>query len=513
MVIILDFGSQYTQLIVRKVRELVFYAEVLPFNASLKEIKNKKPEALILSGGPRSVLEKDAPSIDKNIWTLNIPILGICYGLQLMAREFGGEVISSSFKEYGPVLLELKKEAIQEGMPFFHNLPEKSQVWMSHGDLVHIPPPSFKIFASTFTCPVAAMGNPSKKIYGVQFHPEVAHTTYGKILLKNFLANIAHLKPDWSLKSYLDEALNNIQKEAGNGKVILAISGGVDSTVTALMLNKAIPDQNYPFFVDHGLLREGEVEEVLNALKNAGISVKLIEARKQFIEALKGIEDGEKKRKIIGNEFIKILEKESRAIPGVTHLAQGTLYPDVIESAVSVSGVAAKIKTHHNVGGLPANMKLKLIEPLKFLFKDEVRELGDILGLQAEILSRQPFPGPGLAVRIMGEITEERIKKLKKADKIVSDELRKWEKYSEIWQAFPILTGTKTVGVKGDERSYEEVVAIRAVSSDDGMTANWVELPYPILKEISERITREVEGVNRVVYDITTKPPATIEWE
>lgn len=513
MVIVLDFGSQYTQLIVRKVRELGFYAEVLPFNTSLKEVKNKNPQALILSGGPKSVLEKGAPSIDKNIWKLNIPTLGVCYGMQLMARELGGGVISSSFKEYGPVQLELKKEAMQEGIPFFHDLPEKSQVWMSHGDLVHIPPPSFKIFASTSACPVAAMGNPAEKTYGIQFHPEVAHTTHGKVLLKNFLEKVASLKPDWSIKNYLDESLINIKKTAGDGKVVLALSGGVDSTVTVILLNKAIPGQNFPFFVDHGLLREGEVEEVLRALRKLDVPVKLIEAREQFFSALKGVKDGEKKRKIIGKEFIKILEKEARAIPGVTHLAQGTLYPDVIESAVSVSGIAAKIKTHHNVGGLPPDMKLKLLEPLRFLFKDEVRELGKLLGLPDEILSRQPFPGPGLAVRIMGEITEERIVKLKNIDKIVREELIKWERYSEIWQAFPVLTGAKTVGVKGDERSYEEVVAIRVVSSQDGMTADWVEIPYPILRKMSERITREVEGVNRVVYDITTKPPATIEWE
>lgn len=513
MVIIIDFGSQYTQLIVRKVRELGFYAEILPYNTSIDIILSKKPKAIILSGGPRSVLDDNAPTIDKKIWELNLPILGICYGMQLMAKELSGKVASSSYKEYGLAYLEIIEESNNNVDNIFEGIPQKSQVWMSHGDLVVELPPSFQIYASTSTCPISAIGNSNKKFYGVQFHPEVAHTLYGKLLLKNFLEKICSLKRDWSINNYLEDTISEIKQTIGDGKVISALSGGVDSTVTAVLLNKAIPHRNFPIFVDHGLLRKDEVEEVLKSLSKLGVQVKLIDAHRQFLTALKGIKDGEKKRKIIGHEFIKILEHEAKSIPGITHLSQGTLYPDVIESSVSVSGIAAKIKTHHNVGGLPKNMNLKLLEPLKYLFKDEVRELGKILGIPDSILFRQPFPGPGLAVRIMGEVTQKKIKKLQLADKIVREELKKWTNYDDIWQAFPVLTGVKSVGVKGDERSFEEVLALRVVSSEDGMTANWVEIPYSILRTISDRITREVKGINRVVYDITTKPPATIEWE
>ena len=511
MIIVIDFGSQYTQLIVRKIRELGFRSEILPFNTPMEEIKGKKPGAIILSGSPRSVTEKNAPTISPLIWTLDIPLLGICYGMQLMSQHFGGKVASSPTKEYGSSLLVLNNN-FPENI-FFRDVPSQDTVWMSHGDYISSLPPSFTAYASTKSCPFAAMGNPEKRIYGVQFHPEVAHTHSGKKILHNFLSAIAGLKPDWSIKSYLEEITCSIKTSVGQGKVIVALSGGVDSTIMVTLLSKTLPGQIYPIFIDHGLLRFQEAEEVLQALAKISVPVNIINAQDRFFSALKNVKGGEKKRKIIGREFIRVLESEAQKIPGVTHLAQGTIYPDVIESAVSVSGLAAKIKTHHNVGGLPKRLRLKLVEPLRYLFKDEVRELGKLLGLPLSIIERQPFPGPGLAVRILGEVTIDRANKLRMVDKIFRDELREWEGYKNIWQAFAVLTGVKTVGVKGDERSYEELVAIRAVSSTDGMTADWIEIPPVVLRKISERITREVAGVNRVVYDITTKPPSTIEWE
>ncbi|MBT9175043.1 MAG: GMP synthase (glutamine-hydrolyzing) [candidate division WS2 bacterium] len=512
MVIVIDFGSQYTQLIVRKIRELGFRSEILPFNTPIEEIINKKPGAIILSGGPRSVTEKNAPTINPLIWTLGIPLLGICYGMQLISQQFGGKVASSPTKEYGSSLLVLNKYLHDES-PLFKDVPSQDTVWMSHGDYISSLPSSFTAYASTESCPFAAMGNPEKRIYGVQFHPEVTHTHSGKKILHNFLSVIAGLKPDWSIKSYLEETTSSIKTLVGEGKVIVALSGGVDSTIMVTLLSKTLPGQIYPIFIDHGLLRFQEADEVLQALAKLGIPVNLVNAQDRFFKALKKVKDGEKKRKIMGREFIMVLEAEAQKIPGVTHLAQGTIYPDVIESAVSVSGLAAKIKTHHNVGGLPKRLRLKLVEPLRYLFKDEVRELGKLLGLPLSIIERRPFPGPGLAVRMLGEVTMDRANKLRMVDEIFRDELKKWEGYKNIWQAFAVLTGVKTVGVKGDERSYEELVAIRAVSSTDGMTADWIEIPPAVLRKISERITREVAGVNRVVYDITTKPPSTIEWE
>lgn len=511
MVIVIDFGSQYTQLIVRKIRELGFRSEILPFNTPIEEIKGKKPGAIILSGSPRSVTEKNAPTISPLIWTLDIPLLGICYGMQLISQWFGGKVASSPTKEYGSSLLVLNNNIPLDNL--FRNVPSRDTVWMSHGDYISSPPPSFTTYASTESCPIAAMGYPEKRVYGVQYHPEVAHTHSGKIMLHNFLSVIAGLMPDWSIKSYLEEITSSIKTSVGEGKVIVALSGGVDSTIMVTLLGKALPGQIYPIFVDHGLLRFQEADEVLQSLAKLGIPVNKVSTQDRFFTALKNVKKGEKKRKIIGREFIRVLEAEAQKIPGVTHLAQGTIYPDVIESAVSVSGLAAKIKTHHNVGGLPKRLRLKLIEPLRYLFKDEVRELGKLLGLPLSIIERKPFPGPGLAVRILGEVTMDRANKLRMVDKIFRDELREWEGYKNIWQDFAVLTGVKTVGVKGDERSYEELVAIRAVSSTDGMTADWIEIPPAVLRKISERITREVAGVNRVVYDITTKPPSTIEWE
>ncbi len=511
MVIVIDFGSQYTQLIVRKIRELGFRSEILPFNTPIEEIKDKKPGAIILSGGPRSVTEKNAPTISPLIWSFDIPILGICYGMQLISQQFGGKVVSSPTKEYGSSQLFLNSNLPADDL--FRGVPSQDTVWMSHGDYILSLPPSFTTYASTESCPIAAMGNSEKRVYGVQFHPEVTHTHSGKIILYNFLSVVAGLKPDWSIKSYLEEITYSIKTSVGQGKVIVALSGGVDSTIMVTLLSKTLPGQIYPIFIDHGLLRFQEAEEVLQALAKISVADNIINAQDRFFAALKNVKEGEKKRKIIGREFIRVLESEAQKIPGVTHLAQGTIYPDVIESAVSVSGLAAKIKTHHNVGGLPKRLRLKLVEPLRYLFKDEVRELGKLLGLPLSIIERQPFPGPGLAVRILGEVTIDRANKLRMVDKIFRDELREWEGYKNIWQAFAVLTGVKTVGVKGDERSYEELVAIRAVSSTDGMTADWIEIPPAVLRKISERITREVAGVNRVVYDITTKPPSTIEWE
>ncbi len=508
MILILDFGSQYTQLIGRRIREIGVYCEIVPYNFALNKevISSKGIKGIILSGGPSSAYDKDSPKIDNSIFELGVPILGICYGMQLINFLLGGKVVHASKHEYGLSNLEiLNKNGI------FYGLPEKINVWMSHGDKVETIPDGFVCLARSSNCEFSAFANPEKRIYGLQFHPEVKHTEFGKEILKNFLTKVCNLKTDWSMRNFLEESIQEIRNTVGKEKVILALSGGVDSSVTSVLLHRAIGKQLYCVFIDNGLLRFGEKERVRRIFKPMfGKHLIMVDARKRFLKKLKGVSDPEEKRKIIGNEFISVFEEVAKKIKDVKFLGQGTLYPDLIES-VSVRGPSAKIKTHHNVGGLPQKMKLKLVEPLKYLFKDEVRILGKELGLPDEIIKRQPFPGPGLAVRIIGEITEERLNIVRKADKIVEDEILPLG--LDIWQSFAVLLPVKTVGIMGDKRTYENVIALRVVQSVDAMTADWVKLPYNVLGKISNRIINEVAGVNRVVYDISSKPPATIEWE
>lgn len=494
-----DFGSQYTQLIARRFRETGFYAEIVPYTS-------KPPEdagAIVLSGSPHSVYDEGAPLPPKEIFESNLPILGICYGLQVIAYILGGEVSPSRRKEYGPAKLKVLKEN-----HIFKGVPESFKVWMSHGDRVERIPEGFEVLAETEGSPYAAIFSESRRIFGVQFHPEVVHTEHGTDILKNF-AIYSGIKPEWTPTNILDRIIEDIRKTVGNSRVILALSGGVDSTVLGKILERAIPDQVYFVFVDTGLLRYGERERIKRIFPSAHI----IDAKERFLKSLKGITDPEEKRRIIGRTFIEVFEEFAESLnPKPEFLAQGTLYPDVIES-VSVVGPSAKIKTHHNVGALPEDMKFKLLEPFRFLFKDEVRRIGRFMGLDEEIINRQPFPGPGLAVRILGEITEERLERVRLADRIVEEEMRKSGWYDKVWQSFVVLIPLKTVGVQGDYRTEGEIIAVRIVESVDGMTAHWVKIPYEILERISERITGEVKGINRVVYDITSKPPATIEWE
>ena len=507
-ILILDFGSQYTQLIARRIRELNVYCEIHPFNYEIEKIKNFKPKGIILSGGPSSVYDKDAPKIKKDIFDLNIPVLGICYGIQLIVYLFGGKVTSAKKREYGFSQIKIIGNSI-----LFDGLPEKFTVWMSHGDIIEKLPENFKPIAETENSPFAGIESIDRKIFGVQFHPEVAHTQHGKEILANFVFKICKCQPNWDMGSFLEYQIENIKKTVGDEKVICALSGGVDSSVVAMLIHKAIGDNLYCIFVDNGLLRKNEPEKVINLFKNKfHLNLIYIDAKNLFLERLKGVTDPEQKRKIIGNTFIEVFEKEAKKLGDIKYLAQGTLYPDVIES-VPFKGPSATIKSHHNVGGLPEKMKLKLIEPLRELFKDEVRELGRKLGLPDEIIYRQPFPGPGLAVRIIGEVTAERLKIIKEADEIIVQEIKNAGLYRKIWQSFGVLLPIKTVGVMGDERTYEHVIAVRAVNSVDGMTADWVKLPYDLLGRISNRIINEVKGINRVVYDISSKPPATIEWE
>ena len=509
-ILILDFGSQYTQLIARRVRELGVYSEIQPFNYSLDRIKEFVPKGIILSGGPASVMAEGAPHCDKEIFSLGVPILGICYGLQLMAFLLGGEVEKGAKREYGPAMIRiLKKTPLFEGFP-----PElEVKVWMSHGDRVTKLPPKFSVLAASDNSPVAAMGDEERRFYGVQFHPEVVHTPQGKEILSNFLFHICKCEADWSMGSFIEQTIPKLRERVGESNVVCALSGGVDSSVVALLLHRAIGNKLHAIFVNNGLLRAGEAEEVQEVFtKQFPLNFHYVDASGLFLERLKGVTDPEEKRKIIGNLFIDIFEQEARKIGNVDFLAQGTLYPDVIES-ISFKGPAAMIKSHHNVGALPERMQLKLIEPLRELFKDEVRVLGKELGLPEFIIKRQPFPGPGLAIRIIGEITPERLEILRAADKIVLEEMSRAELYDKVWQSFAVLLPIKTVGVMGDERTYEHVIALRVVESLDGMTADWVRLPYELLGRISNRIINEVMGVNRVVYDISSKPPSTIEWE
>lgn len=506
-VLVLDFGSQYTQLIARRVRDIGVYSEIRPFNEPLERIKKSQPKAIILSGGPASVWDKDSPSLNAGIFDLGIPILGICYGMQLIAYLLGGRVEHSKRREFGPAEIE-----VADSSGIFADVPRKTGVWMSHSDRVLELPKGFVSVATSENSPVAAMKDKSGIIYGTQFHPEVVHTALGKEMLSNFVFKVAKCEGSWTAKSFADTAIKEIRAKVGDSKVICALSGGVDSAVTALIAQRAVWDKLHCIFVDTGLMRLNEAREIVESFKDLGLNLIHIDARKRFIDKLSGVGDPESKRKIIGEEFIRFFENEASKIEGAEFLAQGTLYPDVIES-VSVKGPSAKIKTHHNVGGLPEKMNLKLIEPLRELFKDEVRAVGRELGLQKEILDRHPFPGPGLAIRIMGDITEEKLDNLRLADAIFIEEIKRAGIYDDIWQAFCVLLPVKTVGVMGDERTYENVVALRAVTSLDGMTANWARIPYEILEKISARIINEVRGINRVVYDISTKPPSTIEWE
>lgn len=507
MVLILDFGSQFTQLIARRVREAHVYCEIVPFNADLSVYPKDKVKGYILSGGPSSLHDDDAPRLLPAFYDTDKPILGICYGMQLLADQFGGRLVRSEHREYGRAHL-----TISDGSQLFSGLPNKSQVWMSHGDSIVDLPKGFSVVGETESLAVAAIVDTERRRFGVQFHPEVHHTEEGRAILHNFLYDICGVKPDWTPQTFADEAIEKIHATVGNGKVILGISGGVDSTVTAVLLWKALGDRVHPIFVDNGVLRKNEFQDVLTLLSGLNIPVHGVDAADRFLTKLKGITEPEQKRKIIGNTFIDVFEEEAVRIGGAEFLGQGTLYPDVIES-VSFKGPSVTIKTHHNVGGLKDRMKLKLVEPLRELFKDEVRELGKILGLPEQYLQRHPFPGPGLAVRILGEVTKERCDLLREVDALFIGELYKQGLYSSVWQAFAVLLPIKSVGVMGDERTYENVVALRAVASVDGMTADWVRFDHDFLAHVSNRIIREIRGVNRVTYDISSKPPATIEWE
>jgi GMP synthase (glutamine-hydrolysing) len=506
-IIILDFGSQYTQLIARRVRESKVYCEILPFNADPDSFKDKNLEGIILSGGPSSVFDENAPVCDKKVFELNVPILGICYGLQLLAYLFGGKVERSKSREYGKAIIK-----IEEHKDLFEGLKKKLQVWMSHGDFVSKLPKGYRKLASSENIPFAAVENPKKKIFGVQFHPEVAHTINGIRIIQNFLYDACGCHGEWTPKSFIDSTVKEITARVGREKVVLGLSGGVDSSVCAVLVNKALGRQLNCIFVDNGLLRKGEADQVKEAFRDFDMNIVFVDASERFLSRLKGVIDPEEKRRIIGRTFIEVFEEEAHKIGEVRFLAQGTLYPDVIEST-SFKGPSATIKTHHNVGGLPAEMNLQLIEPLRELFKDEVRRIGKELKLPDNILGRHPFPGPGLAVRILGEITRQRLDILREADDIFIQELKSSKHYQKVWQAFCVLLPVQSVGVMGDERTYENVVALRAVTSLDGMTADWAHLPYDLIGKISNRIINEVKGINRVVYDVSSKPPATIEWE
>jgi GMP synthase (glutamine-hydrolysing) len=533
-ILILDFGSQYTQVIARRIRELQVYSEIVPFNISAPEVVDLAPNGIILSGGPASVYEKGAPQIDPKIFTLGIPVLGICYGLMQMAHHLGGQVVFSGRREYGAGMLQITNSS-----QLFEGLGPQLDVWNSHGDEVTALPKGFRTAARTEGCDFAAVEDPQRKLYGLQFHPEVAHTPRGKEILQNFVYHICHCTMDWTMGSFIEEACNRVRRQVGEAKVVLGLSGGVDSSVTAALLHKVIGDQLTCIFVNNGLLRAREEEVVQRVFgENFHVRLKYVDASDSFLSKLRGVTDPEQKRKIIGNEFIKVFQhateellaedrqnrgagrqavskKNTGKTPAAQYkfLAQGTLYPDVIES-VSIGGNPAQvIKTHHNVGGLPDKMHFELVEPLRQLFKDEVRQAGLQLGLPKEIVYRQPFPGPGLAVRIIGEVTPERLSILRAADTIVQSEMESADWYYKVWQSFAVLLPVQTVGVMGDQRTYENTIALRIVESQDGMTADWVRVPYELLARISSRVSNEVKGVNRVVYDISSKPPSTIEWE
>jgi len=516
-IVVLDFGAQYSQLIARRVRELKVFSVVLPCNASLEEIKSFSPVGIVLSGGPSSVYDRDAPVADQQVFSLGLPVLGICYGLQYMVHALGGKVRPADKREYGHAQVEVN----DAGSRLFEGLPKTLNVWMSHGDEAEELPAGFQLTAKSPHA-VAAIEDPAQKMWAVQFHPEVHHTPLGNDILRNFALNICGAKPTWTAQHFIDATIEQVRAQIGNGRAICALSGGVDSSVAAVLVDRALRDASGEarltcVFVNNGVLRKNEFEKVQQTLREKlGLHLVAVDASKRFLTRLAGITDPEAKRKVIGNEFIAVFDQEAHRIEKeegkVEWLVQGTLYPDVIESR-SVRGPSQVIKSHHNVGGLPEKMELKLIEPLKELFKDEVRRIGRDLGMPEEILQRQPFPGPGLAVRVLGEVNEERLRILKDCDEIVVDEIKKAGLYQKIWQSFAVLLPVMSVGVMGDQRTYANTCAIRAVHSEDGMTADWVPLPYEVLKTISRRIVNEVKGVNRVVYDITSKPPGTIEWE
>jgi len=508
-IIVIDFGSQYSLLIARRVRECQVYCELVPHNVPWEKIAPLNPKGFILSGGPASVYDREAPLAPAYIYESHLPILGICYGMQVLTKQLGGQVTPGTKHEYGHAILHLS----DADSPLFADLSASSPVWMSHGDKIEEMPPGFRALAYTENSPFAVIGN-DDRIFGLQFHPEVAHTPEGKTTLKNFVYRICGCKGNWTMGNFITESIARIKGQVGTGKVVSALSGGVDSAVVATLIHRAVGDQLTCIFVNNGLLRREEVERTFNVFRlNLGMNIIYVDASERFLRRLKGVTDPETKRKAIGDEFIKVFEEEANKIGKVDFLAQGTLYPDVIESISSVSSASATIKTHHNVGGLPAKMTLKLLEPLRLLFKDEVRQVGLELGLPEEMVWRQPFPGPGLAIRIIGEVTQEKLEILRSADWVVMNEIKKAKLYRQLWQSFAVLTDVKSVGVMGDYRTYGYLVAIRAVTSQDAMTADWARLPYDLLARIANRIVNEVPGVNRVVYDITSKPPSTIEWE
>ncbi len=505
---ILDFGSQYSQLITRRIREQSVFAELLPWDTSVESLKDYS--AIILSGGPNSVYDSSAPTVVKELFELGIPVLGICYGMQLMGHVLGGKVEKGSKHEYGKTTVDFTT------CPLFEEMSPSSQVWMSHGDQVVSLPKGFTGISSSKNTKFTAISDEERGLYGIQFHPEVIHTPEGKTLLKNFLFKVAHCKASWTVDDIIEQSINSIKDKVGNGYVLSALSGGVDSAVASALVHRAIGDRLIAVFVDQGTLRLGEFDQVQESLKDLGIKIIAVNARKRFLDKLAGITDPEQKRKIIGHEFIAVFEETAKVLEQpIEFFAQGTLYPDVIESAASHTGknVAHNIKTHHNVGGLPERLDWELVEPLRLLFKDEVRKIGEALGLPKKLVWRQPFPGPGLAIRMIGEVTEEKLEVLRKADAIITQEIYDSGEAKHVWQYFGVLTGIRTVGVVGDARAYGHTIAIRAIESSDGMTADWSKLPFELLEKISGRITNEIPDVNRVVYDITSKPPATIEWE
>jgi GMP synthase (glutamine-hydrolysing) len=508
-IIVLDFGSQYNMLIARRVREAQVYCELLPHDTPWEKIEPLNPKGFILSGGPASVYETGAPLAPAYVYESGLPVLGICYGMQVITKQLGGQVTPGTKREYGHAVLHLS----YMDCPLFSGLPESTPVWMSHGDKIEAMPPGFRTLAYTENSPYAVIGN-GKNIFGLQFHPEVAHTPEGRTILRNFVYKVCGCRGNWTMGHFVNESLARIKEQVGGGKVINALSGGVDSSVVATLIHRAIGDQLTCIFVNNGLLRREEADRTLKVFNtNLGMNIVYVDAADRFLNRLKGVIDPEEKRKIIGEEFIRVFEDEAKRIGKVDFLAQGTLYPDVIESVSSVSNVSAKIKSHHNVGGLPAKMTLKLLEPLRFLFKDEVRQVGAELGLPEEMVWRQPFPGPGLAIRCIGEVTREKLEILRGADFILMNEIKKAKLYRQLWQSFCVLTDVRSVGVMGDFRTYGYLAAVRAVTSEDAMTADWARLPYDLLARISNRIVNEVPEINRVVYDITSKPPSTIEWE
>lgn len=506
LILIMDFGGQYSQLIARRIRECGVYCEIVSFKTSIEKIKAMSPVGIVFSGGPSSVYADKAPKCDPQVFDLGIPVFGICYGMQLTAHTLGGVVAHSDSREYGNTHLTIDKNT-----DVFAELGSETQVWMSHGDYIETPPANFVVTAHTASTPVAGMASAERNIYGVQFHPEVVHTPEGMKMLRNFLFDICHCRGDWNMGSFVDQAIAAIRKQVGNKRVLCALSGGIDSSVAAVLVHRAVGDQLTCVYVNHGFMRKNESEQVVKTFRE-GFNMNLVYANvpERFMNRIAGVVEPEEKRKIIGDEFIRVFETEANKLGEIDFLVQGTLYPDVIESGTDT---AAVIKSHHNVGGLPEDMKFALVEPLRDLFKDEVRALARELNLPEEIVWRQPFPGPGLAIRIIGEITEERLEILREADAIVQEEIKNADMYRKVWQSFAILPAMKSVGVMGDERTYAYTVGLRIVSSEDGMTADWVRMPYEVLDQISRRIVNEVKGVNRIVYDITSKPPSTIEWE